>query len=75
MYLTCTHTHTLAGPHPLWILLPMTLLLPTMTSNVQLTKPKTKARKIVKYQENYPDFYYKRKKLFNRTKSQLKSSI
>ena len=30
MYLTCIHTHTLSGPHPLWIILPMTLLLPTV---------------------------------------------
>ena len=46
------HTHTLAGPHPLWILFPITLLLLTMTLNVLSTKPKTKARKIVTYQKN-----------------------
>ena len=62
-------------PDPLWILLPITLLFPTMTLNSLSTKPKTKVRKIVIYQENYPDFYYKRKNPFNRAKSQLKSSI
>ena len=67
---THTHTHTLAGPHPLWILLPMTLLLTTMTSNIQLTKPKTKARKIVKFQGNYPGYYNRKNGPYIPTKNQ-----
>ena len=41
-----------------------------MTSKIRSAKPRTKVRKIVKYQENLPDCYNGRKEQYNLMKNQ-----